>query len=461
MRAHPDRFRGQASSIRKNQANLLSALSERMGAQDFLDYTTNTANSSHKGGFQAASQKYDYVLEKRDGSLVHLNLQLDNSVESLLNNMARALKLSGAASLPPPPSSPCPIEGDAVLPLNQLVWASSSKNSQIDHRFDVNTTKGRDLWSFLRSIDKDQVEERRAFRMDASAAALVARRLYSFQAIDGISLGWSSKSFAVLLNSLINLHEEHSSRFHVDSFYPLRLVFSHDDIQESLDVYGGTIFLHPGSTPIQCLSSLQKVTPERLEEFQHNRMLLEERTLLVQHSLGVKIKRGHSCSSKAYHIFIERLSRSLAPVVKNDQQSQSLAIEQLLVHVESSQVSRRSRCNKDGSISVNTGMSEEEMVRTISRLSHSARELLVQGKDERERSKQAIHQIQWELGLHKVYRTNGIVSHNEFVGALSRMLEQRQKLKGWLSGYSLGIAGSGHFCSLADDGSLVIPLDWQ
>ena len=37
-----------------------------------------------------------------------------------------------------------------------------------------------------------------------------------------------------------------------------------------------------------------------------------------------------------------------------------------------------------------------------------------------------------------------------------RLLLQRT-----LAGNSLGIAASGHFCHLGDDGSLVIPHDWR
>jgi hypothetical protein len=312
MRAHPDRFRGRSESIRRGQTGLLSALSERMGQQDFQDYTTNTPNGDSKwhGGNQVPVVFNKYVLEKRDGSLLRQNLQLNDSVENVLKSMARALQLSGAA-LPPPPSPPESKTEERFV--NMRAKENSRRptpsSSKIDHQFDVNTTRGRDLWGFLGCLDFNEIQNRRASRIDAAAAALVARRLYSFQAIDGIGMGWSSASFAILLKSLIKLHEEHSARFHVDSFYPLRLVFSNEEFHKSLDLFSGHIYINPALTPLQWLESLQEVTTDSLEDFRQNRLRMQERQGLVQNSLGVKMKKGHSCSSEEYHMFLDGCPR--------------------------------------------------------------------------------------------------------------------------------------------------------
>jgi hypothetical protein len=115
---------------------------------------------------------------------------------------------------------------------------------------------------------------------------------------------------------------------------------------------------------------------------------------------------------------------------------------------------------KEGSIRVNSSMTEEGLRGAITRMAQSARDCQLREREEQERCDEAIHHIQCELGLQRVYRT-GIVSHSEFAGALSRLLEHRLKLKGCLSGSSLGIAGSGHFCHLGDDGSVIIPFNWR
>jgi hypothetical protein len=427
-----------------------------MGQQDFQDYTTNIPSRDPK--WQRGNQVfYQYVLEKRDGSLFRQNLQLNDSVENVLKSMAKALHLSGAAP-PSPPESKTEERLFNLRGKEYLPWPTPS-SSIIDHQFDVNTTRGRDLWGFLGCLDFNEIENRRASRIDAAAAALVARRLYLFQAIDGISTGWSSASFAILLKSLIKLHEEHNAHFHVDSFYPLRLVFSNDEFHNSLDLFSGRIYLNPAWTPLQWLESLQEVTADRLEEFRQNRLRLEEQQGLVQNSLGVKLKKGYSCSSEEYHVFLERLSQTLH-LGEHDQQSRSLAVEHIFVTVESSSAYRHARVTREGSIRVNFSMTEEGLREAITRMSQSARDCRLREREEQERCDEAIRQIQWELGLQRVYRT-GIVSHSQFAGALSRLLEHRLKLKGCLSGLSLGIAGSGQFCHLGDDGSVIIPFNWR
>jgi hypothetical protein len=481
LRAHPDRFRLQNASIRRGQAKILQALSERLGDQDFLDYKSNTVSSSISAKkTNMRDSLHQYVLEKRDGSLLQQSLQLNDSVENILNGMNKALQSCGAAASLPPHPPPAPTSLDlnktTVVGPAGIHWAShpehGSKKTYIDHQFDVNSTKGRNLWGFLESIrDGTEIEQRREARMDASAAALVARRLYSFQAIDGIQLGWSSASFAILLRSLIRLHEEHTTKFHVQSFYPLRLVFLPDceDVEKqregtysALDLYGGHLYLNPASTPIQWLESLQEVTMSHLEEFQRNRSLVEQRKTVVSDFLGVKLKKGHTSSSEDYHFFLERLSRAIADKTTrtaHDSSSSALTVERLLVTVESPLHMRRPRVGKTGSISVHSAMSDEEVAQTIGRLSPRARDVTRQAEEERQLCREAIHQIQWELGLQKVYRTTW-VNNEEFLAALSRLLEQRMNLKLWMAGHAVGIAGSGHFCHLSDDGSLMIPHNW-
>jgi hypothetical protein len=431
-----------------------------MGQQDFQDYVTNIPSGDSKW-HRGKQLSYKYLLEKRDGSLFLQKLQLNDSVENVLKSMARALQLSGAAFLPPPPSPPESKTEEMFVNMRRKensLWPTPS-SSKIDHQFDVNTTRGRDLWGFLGCLDFNEIENCRSSRIDAAAAALVARRLYFFQAIDGISMGWSSASFAILLKSLIKLHEEHNARFHVDSFYPLRLVFSNDEFHKSLDLFSGHMYLNPAWTPLQWLESLQEVTTDRLEEFRQNRLRLQEQQGLVQDSLGVKMKKGYSCSPEEYHMFLGRLSQTLN-LGEHDQQSRSLAVEQILVTVESSSACRHARVTREGSIRVNSSMTEEGLREAITRMSQSACDCRHREREEQARCDEAIHHIQWELGLQRVYRT-GIVSHSEFAGALSRLLEQRLKLKGCLSGLSLGIAGSGQFCHLGDDGSVIIPFNWQ
>ena len=435
---------------------MIQALSDRMNAKDFQDYTSNLPSKASV--FPLSKKSIPYVLEKRDGSLIQQHLQLDDSVENVLKSLSRALEMSGAASLPPPPTPPSQADQVSAAGDTRHFAQASNNGEEIDHQFDVNTMKGRDLYSFLKSISGKQINERRASRMDAAAAALVARRLYSFQAIDGISMGWSSASFAILLRSLIQLHEEHSTRFHVNSFYPLRLVFSPDDYRSSFDVYSGNLYLRPASTQLQWLEALQEVTQGRLDEFQENRLLLQEHTSFLQNTLNVKMAKGHSCSSMEYHVFLKRMADMAS--CEGSVESTALEKERLRVVVESPAACRRGRITREGTIRVHSNMSQRELQDAILRLSEAARDRLLLEREEEERCKEAISQVQWALGLQKVYRT-GVVRHEEFVDALARMIEETERLRRGLSGCSLGISGSGHFCHLADDGSLIIPHDWR
>ncbi len=42
LRVHPDRFRAQSADVRKDQATLVQALSDRMAESDFLTFTASS-----------------------------------------------------------------------------------------------------------------------------------------------------------------------------------------------------------------------------------------------------------------------------------------------------------------------------------------------------------------------------------------------------------------------------------
>jgi hypothetical protein len=457
LRAHPDRFRRHSASIRQGQTNLLSALSARLSQPDFQNYTTNSSKPSLYNDTSPFKTAH-YVLQKRDGSLLKEKLDMNDTVENILKSLSKALENSGA--VPPTPPTDYKLfecrKGGRTGVFNDDIGS-------IDRRFDINTARGRDLLAFLKGVDSDEIEKRRSSRMDAIALASEARRLYSFSAVDGISLGWSSKNFAVLLSSLVKLHDEHSENFKVESFYPLRLVFNPDEFRIPLDVYGGNLYIHPSSTQLQWLEALQDVTVDSLLEFQEHRQLLQERTAMLQSALGIKVMKGHSCTSKDYHVFLKKLSSNMADslsVHSTNSDSKALQMEWLRLVVESPLACRRTRLTNEGHIRVNTWMSESDLRKAISKFAHSAQDRIVQEKENKEQIREVINQIQYNLGLQKVYRS-GVVSHVEFTGALSRLLQQNSDFKRWLSGHSLGITAGGQFCHLGDDGSMIVPHDWR
>jgi len=476
LRVHPDRFRSakHTSSRRSKQANLVKALAERMSEADFGTWQragniSSTTASSFKD--------FSYVLERRDGSLLQASISLSDSVEAILASMAEALKQSGAASLPTPPveqsKSPNGFTNSNTAPnaATSATGFSSSVNNSNNSVYNVVSNRGRDFEQFLAALDFKQIESRRDARTGAQAAALSARRLYEFQAVDATSLGWSSASVAMLLHQLTALHEEHSTKFHVDSFYPIRLLFTPDDFHEALDVYGGTLRLNPSDTSIQWLDSLQLVTTDKLQEMQSYRESVAAMTSRIQGCLEIKLKKGHSSSSREYFDFLANLSAAFPEAHKEapdnaGEPSHSLVIEPIGATVEASQACRRPIVNKEGSIRLGAGMDPATVLHAVSRLTDATRKQRTQDKEDRQRCKEAVHQLQWQLGLHRVYRS-GMVSHDHYLHCLSRILllneqhDNNAMVKRRLTGNSLGIVGAGNFCHLADDGSIVIPHDWR
>jgi Domain of unknown function (DUF4461) len=483
LRVHPDRFRSQGAAIQQQQAKLVQALNDRMSWPDFISY-----NYGNSGNMAAPSRRnatmyseLHYVLEHHDGSFVNQSIKLNASVENILHAMNQALKESGAASLPPLPKCQYkPPKAQVQSPDDNIAWAQESQPNSgtatnIDHRFDMNTTKGRDLLAFCDSLDRQQVEERRQHRMDANAAAMMGRRLYQFQSIDGLSLHWSSRSFAILLHSLIQLHEEHRNKFLVDSFYPLRLVFTSIDysFEEALDLYGGVLHLHPGYTPLQWLEILRQVTPERLRTMREHRYNLDEAQRKMQSTLGVRLKKGFTCSSEDYFNFVLNLAHHLpSPEITSDgipaTTTSAVALETITVTVESADVCRfRSVVTKEGQIRVGVRMSVDSVLSAIHRDSEMARQRRDQDRQEVAISEGQAKQVQFELGLtRKVYKAGTFrISHDDFQKCLTRIVNldssQKGRLKQSLGGNALGVAGSGQFCQLGDDGAVIIPHDWS
>jgi hypothetical protein len=434
-------------------------VSERLSSPDFLAYTCDQGIDTNGLSRKPSQKSYNYVLEHKDGSLLHRTMELRDSVDNVLKSMVAALESTGNVVLPPPPPTPSPPMSPGTQ--HDILWAPNEATvGNVNHKYDINTHKGRDLLGFLRNMDFDLVEKRRASRMDVTAAALVARRAFHFLSIDGTGLGWSSASLAILLRSLVALHEEHGSKFHVDSFYPLQLVWSSEDFEDSLDLHGGILYLNPASTPIQWLDELLSVTPNTLDTLRANQTQLQENRSKIKGAFGgAKLQKGHSCSWKDYHGFMSRLAESHLAVA-DGRHSTALTLGSIFVAVEASH--RRAVLTKEGIIRVGASMDAESIVQAISGNSREAGERLHAESQRKVRCHETMDRAQWELGLQKVYQTK-LVRADEVMDCLVRLLamDQREQIKRSLAGNSLGIAGRGQFCHLGDDGSVVIPWDWR
>lgn len=462
LRAHPDRFRSHAPQIRKQQAGLIQAVSERMGRPDFLSYTygENVVSSM----IQPIYPSLDYVLEQKDGSLKNYSLNLNDSVEGVLQSMVNALQQNGLTNLASPPKPPPNLQEQQSSP-RDIHWAPETRGTTgIDHQYDIHWNQGRDLRHFLASLDSNEIAYRRASRIDVVAIASVVRKEYQFSAVDGTGLGWSSASLAVLLGKLLDLYQEHSHKFHVPSFYPLRLVWSSED--QPLDLYGGNLYLNPAATPIQWLEHLLRVTPKTLTFHKECRTRLIDAGQQVSDFLGVTFHKGHSCSSREYFEILDRLARMATDQNLPDSDAATtnttIALQQVNVMVESPQACRRASLTKEGQVRIGASMANDDIVAAVNTFLTRAREKMAESKLEKERAQMIMKQVKLELGLQQIQHSK-IVSDEEFVEALMRLvrLDEREEMQRKFTGNSLGIVGTGQFCHLGDDGSLMIPWDWR
>ena len=498
-------------SIQLQQASLVKALADRMNQPDvtaWLQQRDASKVNSHPSS--SIGSTYQYFIEKRDGSLLQTTLSLNRSVEDILKSMANALQKSGAgASIPTPPSQPqnapngrsssanTNTNGDSIHDTNDPTAASIFSNTidtagVIDPKYDIRSNRGRDLKVFLQQKGtdnpiqypslSDQIRDLRNARIDAMSVALQVRRTFQFAAIDATETGWSSASVTVLFRRLLAFHEEYANRLHVTSFYPIRLIFSPrdipDDFESSIDLYSGIVRLNPASTSIQWLETLQFVTSESLQQIHHNRAMALQNTKIIQRLLNIKLSKGFTCSSQDYHKFLERLATDIVEAEINkptdnvceDNQvqlsSSSLTVEPLNTVVEASAICRRAVVTAAGVIRIGAEMSKDDCIDAIHRLSAKAREQHMVEKAQIQQCHDIVSNVKWQLGLQKVYRTGGVVTHAEFVDSLKRfstMLSQHQLFQHEFqpfAGNALGIAPTGQSCQLADDGSVVIPHNW-
>ena len=516
LRVHPDRFRNHSAQQRQKQAQLVTALTNRFSQSDFQLWqkSSGTNHAFYNSLGEDDSKEYSFALEHRDGSLFRTKFYLNKTVPEILADMTWALEKCGAGAHIPSSkfldtemsgthdsNNPSPSTNQNMDPsmhssnTTSLSFGPASKDF---NRYNIKSNQGRSLFHFVQhDMDHEEVTNRKMARTEAQSAALAVRRLYKFQAVDATSLGWSSGSVAVLLNRLVALHEEHNLQFKVDSFYPLRLVFSpFDEVEErrygglsntgdeisnqsssrnfsALDLHGGTLKLHPASTPLQWLDHVREVTPERLELVKQIRQELELYKGLLKSRHNLSLVKGFSCSSEDYFHALRQLCLmgDDRTVSTNSNTSYELVTEPLVVKVESSLACHRREptVTKEGSIRLSREMCQSDcLLDSIAHLAVKARQKRAEYEEEKRNCLKVAKDIQWQLGLPRQVFKYGVIQQNDFLESLCRMKEligaveekEREQLKLALGGSAMGITGSGHFCHLSDDGSLIVPHDW-
>ena len=462
-------------------------------------------NFFHSGGKKSTYDTYPFIIEKKNGTISQQSMELGKSspckylgsflgcfnahmmdknlqitpasmnygADQILANMAKAINFSP----PPRPSEaavshPEHVTHNAHSPgftkpickkngVDDFIWMHGWGGSQ-QHKSP--SSMNRNLFYFLSNVDFNDIKQRKLDRVNAIATALVARRAFQFSAIDGTGLGWSSASLAVCLSSLTALHEEHQMTM-IKSFYPFRLMLSADEFHNKIDSFGGIIRINPSATSLQQLRILSAVSDGTVNMLKNNQKELKRNLTEVENVLGLRVVRGHTLEPEKYHQCIDRLAMESVQNNINGEGVSFLAISNKKANlvIESNQVCRRGRMRKDGSFEVGSGADLHDIRKTIAKFANKSNKLIQQESEDWARCRKLIDQVMYIFGVQHVKKVSNFVTSNQMAECLSMLLNkddiEKNDLRGYLAGQSLGIAGRGQLCYLGDDGSIIIPTD--
>ncbi|KAL3794501.1 hypothetical protein HJC23_013503, partial [Cyclotella cryptica] len=465
LRVHPDRFRTQSNQVRKEQATLVQVLSDRLGDLDFVEFVaqgrqSSLATCSDTKSIPFKYTSYPYSIETKDGKLIKSSIQLNSSPCKILTSM------SSIINFPPPPevvdineethlngpigdsfNRSSSNTGNYGNPVDHLIWNAGFLERYQYKQTTSRTRQDRNLIYFLQNMDTNHIKERKMNRINASAAALVARRAFRFSAIDGTGLGWSSASLAVCLSRLTALYDEHKSKLRTKSFYPLRLVLSSDEYSSKLDLYGGVLRLNPAATPLQWLTTLQTVTEERMCLLMQNREALTQNLSVVEKFLNVKIIKGHSCENEEYHRFMERLASISLDYPSKTEETKALAMSpnNASLVIESEQACRRCKVRKDGNVEAGTGAHVNDILRALNIFASRSNEFIRKESRDKFECNQVRDRVVYELGVQSVKKVGSFVSYHQMSACLMQLLSkddfEKETLRSLLAGNNLAITG--------------------
>ena len=456
-------------------------------------------------------KKQTYWLERKDGTLVQKTLFLNDTVENILKHIVSSLSSLGGVTLsppPPPPEKPNDSSFDSVRSSILGSNFTANVNNEVNQSQQPQASyqkfqhKDRNLFKFLSNISPKDIATRKTHRIDAHAAALIARRTFSFQSIDGTRIHWSSHSMAKLLQNVTQFFDEYSDKFHVSSFYPLSLEISNQEGSKSICMYSGKMYLNPSSTPEQWLQTFLQITKKTIETFKLNQRIRMESTKFIQQHLGIQIKQGLSCDSKEYYECLLGLYLHLQPYHTGANKSphfgsdgetnDTIASHRIQLSVESSLLCRRPRVTHEGVIQIGSLMSPSSIVSQISKLTPKAYQQTQHQNEIKKECEIVIKNIQLRFGLTRIYRLNhSTLKNEEFLDCLLRLSERlekeglysdsftntenenerdnkqptigvkkRKEIYRSVVGQALGVTNKGQFCHLGDDGSIIIPSDF-
>lgn len=499
LRVHPDRFRTYPDeTIRKKQAELVQAINARFELPDFIAYANNSPSKEMININD--NNTHVFSLMKNDGTVLKNKLlKLDDTVDNIVQSIVDVIRTSGASSFPSPPKLSLNggskrIKEEEITQKEKQYYKNNKTATSI--KYNIKSNQGKDLKYFLtKKLDVQQIQILKSQRLDASAAALVTRHAYRFQSIDGTRIGWSSLSSIKLFTSLLKLHDEFSSKnkFNVKSFYPLRLIFSYDEIDYPLCVYSGTLLLHPASTIIQWLDIFMNITQDDLDLITYHQNIALKNIQIIQNYLKIKIQKGFSCSGREYYLCLQYLADQLQgattlsssttttdyPLLRLDHYYITYP-NMLKLIIESKYTYKTATIEKKtGNIHINSNISNvSTLLSSLNNLSNKAYDIALQQKHKHNEWMQFKEILQYKFQLSNIDKVSsigsGIVTNDQIYDCFVRLSSECNNNNGddeniflndsnvrkKLIGQTVQITSSGQFCHIADDGSIIIPWDW-
>ena len=147
-----------------------------------------------------------------------------------------------------------------------------------------------------------------------------------------------------------------------------------------------------------------------------------------------------------------------------------------------SQAQRFVTVTREGTLVVSShSLKTTHLVEWLVRLAPTARERQTRYQAQKDKYRIVAQDIQSQLGLSRPVHATGVVTLDDYWASLQRLQTHlssssssssspttpttawtwQQILQQGLAGNALSITGSGHFCHLGDDGSVIIPHDWK
>ena len=436
-----------------------------MNRSDFLANAKSNSTFTYKD--------YPYSIETKEGKLIKSSIQLNSTPRKILESM------SSTISFPPPPDG-LDVEPSTMDSFN--IYSTTDKYDSDSRNVDdliknagmfggtkttSRTIRDCNLMNFLQHMNPNDIKTRKLNRINATAAALVARRAWKLSAIDGTGLGWSSASMAILLRKFTELYDEHKSKLRTKSFYPFRLVFSGDEFNTRVDLYSGVILLNPAATPLQWLETLQTITDESVTQLKHNRVILEQNLSLVESHLNVRVRKGYSCEPSDYHHFMSEMAMASVNTEANDKSNTSLTpqLNNVCLVIESSQACRRCSVRKDGNIEAGVGMDMHEIRNALYKFAAASVEYKKRESQHKHEFNKFQQRVVYEYGVQNVEKVSNIVTYDQMSDCLIHLLgkedDEKEKLRSYMAGQTVGITGRGQPCHLGDDGSIQMPWNVQ